>query len=166
MLTRVSPAIAPPLLFGYFVTQVERAVQLGYDLRGIMYWTLIDNFEWGFGWTTRVRLLLPCYAAVLYGKLPLLSPPSSVFIDSPCLCGCCCTMQFGMYRWEDDGTQKRIPRPSIAVLKGWFARLPGRVAELMKERKKKGEKASGDVDVEEVEEEVGEEAMELAGVSK
>lgn len=115
-----------PQMINSYMAEVERAVQLGYDLRGIMYWTLIDNFEWGFGWTTR----------------------------------------FGMYRWEDDGTQKRIPRPSIAVLKGWFARLPGRVAELMKERKKKGEKASGDVDVEEVEEEVGEEAMELAGVSK
>ena len=22
----------------------------GYDLRGFMYWTLIDNFEWNFAW--------------------------------------------------------------------------------------------------------------------
>ncbi len=26
-------------------TQVERAVRDGYDVRGLMYWTLVDNFE-------------------------------------------------------------------------------------------------------------------------
>ena len=26
---------------------------MGYDLRGIMYWTLVDNFEWGFGFSMR-----------------------------------------------------------------------------------------------------------------
>jgi beta-glucosidase/6-phospho-beta-glucosidase/beta-galactosidase len=26
--------------------QVERAVKDGYDVRGFMYWTLIDNFEY------------------------------------------------------------------------------------------------------------------------
>lgn len=36
--------------------QVERAVELGYDLRGVMYWTLVDNFEWGFGYSMRVRM--------------------------------------------------------------------------------------------------------------
>lgn len=30
--------------------QVEAAVRDGYDLRGFMYWTLIDNFEWNFAW--------------------------------------------------------------------------------------------------------------------
>lgn len=25
--------------------QVERAVRDGYDVRGLMYWTLVDNFE-------------------------------------------------------------------------------------------------------------------------
>jgi beta-glucosidase len=28
--------------------QVERAVKDGYDVRGFMYWTLIDNFEYVF----------------------------------------------------------------------------------------------------------------------
>lgn len=26
-------------------SQVERAVRDGYDVRGLMYWTLVDNFE-------------------------------------------------------------------------------------------------------------------------
>lgn len=29
-------------------------MELGYDLRGVMYWTLVDNFEWGFGYSMRV----------------------------------------------------------------------------------------------------------------
>ena len=40
-----------------------------------------------------------------------------------------------MYRWEDDGTQKRIPRKSVALLQHWFQKLPGRVAELVQSRK-------------------------------
>ena len=28
----------------------------GYDLRGVMYWTLIDNFEWAEGWTIKFGL--------------------------------------------------------------------------------------------------------------
>lgn len=35
---------------------MERAVKDGYDLRGIMYWTLIDNFEWAEGWTIKFGL--------------------------------------------------------------------------------------------------------------
>jgi beta-glucosidase/6-phospho-beta-glucosidase/beta-galactosidase len=35
--------------------QVERAVELGHDLHGVMYWTLVDNFEWSFGFSMRVR---------------------------------------------------------------------------------------------------------------
>ena len=27
------------------VAQIERAVRDGFDLRGLMYWTLVDNFE-------------------------------------------------------------------------------------------------------------------------
>ena len=36
--------------------QMERAVRDGYDLRGVMYWTLIDNFEWAEGWTIKFGL--------------------------------------------------------------------------------------------------------------
>lgn len=34
--------------------QIERTVEMGYDLRGVMYWTLVDNFEWQFGFDMRV----------------------------------------------------------------------------------------------------------------
>ena len=30
--------------------QVERLIDDGVDVRGYMYWTLIDNFEWNFAW--------------------------------------------------------------------------------------------------------------------
>ena len=30
--------------------QVERAVRDGYDVRGLMYWTLVDNFEVGLAY--------------------------------------------------------------------------------------------------------------------
>lgn len=33
-----------------YLEQTERAVKDGYDVRGYMYWTLIDNFEWNFAW--------------------------------------------------------------------------------------------------------------------
>ncbi|CAK0742117.1 hypothetical protein CVIRNUC_001373 [Coccomyxa viridis] len=35
---------------------VEHAVADGYDVRGLMYWTLVDNFEWAFGWAPRFGL--------------------------------------------------------------------------------------------------------------
>ncbi|BDA42798.1 6-phospho-beta-galactosidase [Coccomyxa sp. Obi] len=35
---------------------LEHAVADGYDVRGLMYWTLIDNFEWAFGWAPRFGL--------------------------------------------------------------------------------------------------------------
>ena len=28
----------------------------GCDVRGLMYWTLVDNFEWAFGWAPRFGL--------------------------------------------------------------------------------------------------------------
>ena len=36
--------------------QVEKAVQDGYDVRGFMYWTLVDNFEWAFAYELKFGL--------------------------------------------------------------------------------------------------------------
>ncbi|GMH39661.1 hypothetical protein BSKO_07559 [Bryopsis sp. KO-2023] len=36
-----------------YTNEVIRAVKDGYDLRGFMYWTLVDNFEWNMGYKTR-----------------------------------------------------------------------------------------------------------------
>lgn len=47
---------ALPLCLALHHAQVERAVALGYDLRGVMYWSLVDNFEWAEGFAMRVRL--------------------------------------------------------------------------------------------------------------
>jgi beta-glucosidase/6-phospho-beta-glucosidase/beta-galactosidase len=33
-----------------YMEKVEEAVRLGYDLRGVMYWSLVDNFEWALGY--------------------------------------------------------------------------------------------------------------------
>ena len=40
--------------------QLEAAIADGLDVRGLMYWTLVDNFEWAFGvsgkvWSVRVE---------------------------------------------------------------------------------------------------------------
>jgi len=39
-----------------YMEQVERCVKDGFDLRGVMYWTLVDNFEWDQGWTMHFGL--------------------------------------------------------------------------------------------------------------
>lgn len=38
------------LLIDAYMAEVEKAVKAGHDLRGIYYWTLMDNFEWNFGY--------------------------------------------------------------------------------------------------------------------
>lgn len=38
------------------VVQVEKAVEEGYDVRGFMYWTLVDNFEWAFAYELKFGL--------------------------------------------------------------------------------------------------------------
>ena len=38
------------------IGQVEHAVADGYDVRGLMYWTLVDNFEVGLPLPTGVKL--------------------------------------------------------------------------------------------------------------
>ncbi|KAL4538341.1 hypothetical protein Ndes2437B_g01352 [Nannochloris sp. 'desiccata'] len=39
-----------PQFIQSYMSAIEEAVRLGYDLRGVMYWTLVDNFEWAFGY--------------------------------------------------------------------------------------------------------------------
>lgn len=34
--------------------QLERCVKAGHDVRGVMYWSLVDNFEWAFGFSMKV----------------------------------------------------------------------------------------------------------------
>lgn len=43
-------------VFLFFPLQVEKAVEDGYDVRGFMYWTLVDNFEWAFAYELKFGL--------------------------------------------------------------------------------------------------------------
>lgn len=121
---------------------------MGYDLRGIMYWTLVDNFEWGFGYSMRVRWQaaggLPwCWMArpdsvcreQVGGKRKLRMASAFVvdsLLGSACITAPCIpslqlpplppATQFGVYGWENDGSQKRVARKSAALLKSWCAR--------------------------------------------
>ena len=36
---------------------VHRAIRDGFDVRGYYHWTLVDNYEWAEGWTTRFGLI-------------------------------------------------------------------------------------------------------------
>ena len=36
--------------------QIVRAIKHGFDVRGVFYWTLIDNFEWNMGYKPRFGL--------------------------------------------------------------------------------------------------------------
>ena len=38
------------------VVQIARAIRDGIDVRGMFYWTLIDNFEWAEGYDIRFGL--------------------------------------------------------------------------------------------------------------
>lgn len=35
---------------------MQKAVEDGYDVRGFMYWTLVDNFEWAFAYELKFGL--------------------------------------------------------------------------------------------------------------
>ncbi|DBB01829.1 hypothetical protein WJX77_006999 [Trebouxia sp. C0004] len=39
-----------------YLGQVQKAVKDGYDVRGFMYWTLVDNFEWAFAYELKFGL--------------------------------------------------------------------------------------------------------------
>lgn len=45
-----------PMWINGYLSQVVRALQDGYDVRGFLYWTLMDNFEWNFAWTPKFGL--------------------------------------------------------------------------------------------------------------
>ena len=38
-------------------TAAHRAIQRGVDLRGYQVWSLMDNFEWGFGYSKRFGIV-------------------------------------------------------------------------------------------------------------
>ncbi|OGL31298.1 hypothetical protein A3F37_02960 [Candidatus Saccharibacteria bacterium RIFCSPHIGHO2_12_FULL_41_12] len=39
------------------IVAMERAISEGVDLRGYLHWSLLDNFEWGFGWWPKFGLV-------------------------------------------------------------------------------------------------------------
>lgn len=51
--------------------------------------------------------------------------------------------QFGMFEWNDDGSQKRTRRKSVALLEQWFRQLPGRVAQHLLERRRAAAAGAG-----------------------
>mmetsp|Transcript_47927 Transcript_47927/g.120006 ORF Transcript_47927/g.120006 Transcript_47927/m.120006 type:complete len:480 (-) Transcript_47927:368-1807(-) len=43
-------------LIRMYCDQIKKAVHDGYDVRGLMYWTLVDNFEWSYGFSQNFGL--------------------------------------------------------------------------------------------------------------
>jgi beta-glucosidase len=39
------------------ITAAHRALEAGVDLRGYFVWSLMDNFEWGYGYTKRFGIV-------------------------------------------------------------------------------------------------------------
>lgn len=46
----------PGFIIGHLAA-LHRAIQQGADVRGYYHWTLVDNYEWTEGWTTRFGLI-------------------------------------------------------------------------------------------------------------
>jgi beta-glucosidase len=45
-----------------YITAVYEAVQAGVDVRGYFVWSLLDNFEWSFGYSKRFGVIYIDYA--------------------------------------------------------------------------------------------------------
>jgi beta-glucosidase len=39
------------------ITAMEKALAHGVDLRGYFHWSLVDNFEWAYGWWPKFGLI-------------------------------------------------------------------------------------------------------------
>ena len=56
-------------LSGY-LSNVQSAVQDGVDLRGYFVWSLLDNFEWGDGYTKRFGIHYVDYKSATFARYP------------------------------------------------------------------------------------------------
>ena len=45
-----------------YITAVHEAMQDGVDVRGYFVWSLLDNFEWSFGYSKRFGIIYVDYA--------------------------------------------------------------------------------------------------------
>lgn len=68
--------------------QVKQAVQDGYDLRGYHYWTLLDDYEFNYGYDLKFGL----FAWDPKGKGPQRTerPGAQVLPHTPVFLPCCC----------------------------------------------------------------------------
>lgn len=42
-----------PVMIQTYMSAIEQAIRGGHDVRGVLYWSLVDNFEWAFGYTMK-----------------------------------------------------------------------------------------------------------------
>ena len=64
------------------LTAVHRAITQGADVRGFFYWSLLDNFEWQFGYTKKFGLLSVDFSNI---KLPRFPKPIAEIFRTACL---------------------------------------------------------------------------------
>src|SRR5665647_710786 len=50
------------------LTAVHRSIQANVDLRGYLVWSLLDNFEWAYGYTMRFGIVRVDYDTLLRTK--------------------------------------------------------------------------------------------------
>ena len=50
------------------ITAVHRSIEAGVDLRGYLVWSLLDNFEWAYGYTMRFGIVRVDYDTLLRTK--------------------------------------------------------------------------------------------------
>ena len=60
---------------------LHRSIQSGVDVRGFFYWSLLDNFEWQFGYTKKFGLLAVDFQNE---KLPRLAKPLAGVYEKIC----------------------------------------------------------------------------------